>query len=310
MQKVRAPEALRRLKMKNRLRILIPVCLIIGMVLCGRYSFGFADADMRRVVVGADLSEEQINSVYGSFGIQRGEVPELRLTNAEEHAALDGFLDTAVIGTKSMSCVFLELLPQGSGLNISVNNVSWCTPDMYRNAFTTAGITDARMTVAAPFPVSGTAALAGIYKAYEDMTGQKLDAAVKDVGTQELTVTGALANEIGTAESTSIVNDLKKMLGETANMSDDELRVAIRQIAAGYGVTLTESQVQRLMELCRSLEKLDPDSMAEKAGELQSTLEKVSEAKDQVVGFFEKAKQVIDAVKDFFTRVSSLFNGR
>ena len=80
--------------MKNRLRILIPVCMIIGMVLCGRYSFGFADADMRRVVVGADLSEEQINSVYGSFGIQRGEVPELRLTNAEEHAALDGFLDT------------------------------------------------------------------------------------------------------------------------------------------------------------------------------------------------------------------------
>ena len=198
--------------------------------------------------------------------------------------------------------------------------------DMYRNAFTTAGITDARVTVAAPFPVSGTAALAGIYKAYEDMTGQKLDAAVKNVGTQELTVTGSLANEIGTAESTSIVNDLKKMLGETANMSDDELRVAIRQIAAGYGVTLTESQVQRLvdlcrslvtesqvqrlMELCRSLEKLDPDSMAEKAGELQSTLEKVSEAKDQVVGFFEKAKQVIDAVKDFFTRVSSLFNGR
>ena len=181
---------------------------------------------------------------------------------------------------------------------------------MYRNAFTTAGITDARVTVAAPFPVSGTAALAGIYKAYEDMTGQKLDAAVKNVGTQELTVTGSLANEIGTAESTSIVNDLKKMLGETADMSDDELRVAIRQIAAGYGVTLTESQVQRLVDLCRSLEKLDPDSLTEKAGELQSTLEKVSEAKDQVVGFVEKARQVIDAVKDFFARVSSLFNGR
>ena len=81
-------------------------------------------------------------------------------------------------------------MPQGSGLSVTVNNVSWCTPDMYRNAFTTAGITDARITVAAPFPVSGTAALAGIYKAYEDMTGQKLDTAVKDVGTQELTVTG------------------------------------------------------------------------------------------------------------------------
>ena len=101
--------------MKNRQRILMSVCLIIGMILCGRRPPVFADADMRRVVVGADLSEEQINSVYGSFGIQRGEVAELRLTNAEEHATLDGFLDAAIIGTKSMSCVFLELLPGKAG---------------------------------------------------------------------------------------------------------------------------------------------------------------------------------------------------
>ena len=164
--------------MKRGLRTLLSVCLIIFTALYTLNPAAFADADMRRVVVGADLTEEQISAIYGYFGIQRGEVPELRLSNLEEHAALDGFLDAAIIGTKSMSCVFLELLPQGSGLSVSVNNVSWCTPDMYRNAFTTAGITDARVTVAAPFPVSGTAALAGIYKAYEDMTGQKLDTAV------------------------------------------------------------------------------------------------------------------------------------
>lgn len=296
--------------MKKGLRTLLSVCLIIFTVLYTLNPAAFADADMRRVVVGADLTEEQVSAIYGYFGIQRGEVPELRLTNLEEHAALDGFLDPAIIGTKSMSCVFLELLPQGSGLSVSVNNVSWCTPDMYRNAFTTAGITDARVTVAAPFPVSGTAALAGIYKAYEDMTGQKLDTAVKDMGTQELTVTGALANEIGSAASTSIVNELKNMLGQTVNMSDEELRTAIRQIAAGYGAALTDAQVQQLLELCRSLEKLDPDSLTEKVGEIQNTLEKVSEAKDQVVGFVERARQVIDAVKDFFARISSLFDGR
>ena len=68
--------------MKNRLRNLMSVCLIFGMILCGLHSLVFADEDMRRVVVGADLNEEQVNTVYGSFGIQRGEVPELRLTNA------------------------------------------------------------------------------------------------------------------------------------------------------------------------------------------------------------------------------------
>ena len=271
-------------------------------------STAYADADMRRAVVGADLNEDQINAVYQYFGIRRGDVPELRLTNAEEHAVLDGYLDSAVIGTKSMSCVYLELLPQGSGMNVTVQNVSWCTPEMYRNSFITAGITDARITVAAPFPVSGTAALAGIYKAFEDMTGQKLDAVTKDISTQELTVTGELANEIGSEDSASIVGDLKNMLSETVNMTDDELRAAIRKIAYEYGVSLTDSQVQRLLDLSRSLEKLNPDALNKRVEDLQSTLEKVSEAKEQVTGFFDTVKQVINTIKSFFDRVSSLFS--
>ncbi len=297
-------------KMKNnRIHRLLSVLIMISVLFCGLNYDASADADMRRVVVGADLSEDQILAVYSSFGIRRGDVPELRLTNAEEHAVLDGFLDSAIIGTKSMSCVYLELLPQGSGINISVNNVSWCTPEMYRSAFTTAGLTDARITVAAPFPVSGTAALAGIYKAYEDMTGQKLDAEVKDTSTQELTVTGELANEIGSADSTSIVNDLKRMLGDTVGMTDDELRQTIRSIASSYNVTLTEKQVQRLLELCRSLEKLNPDTLSRQADEMQSTLEKVSEAKEQVVGFFQAMRNMIQTIREFFERLSEVFGG-
>ena len=87
----------------------------------------------------------------------------------------------------------------------------------------TAGITDARVVVAAPFEVSGTAALTGVYKAYEDLTGKKLDDLAKAVSTQELTITGELANEIGEMDSTSIVNDLKMMLDETAQMTDEEI---------------------------------------------------------------------------------------
>ncbi|MBQ9662427.1 MAG: DUF1002 domain-containing protein [Oscillospiraceae bacterium] len=280
-------------------------------LLCGLCSPGaFADAEMRRVVVGADLTEEQIASVYTEYGIRRGDVPELRLTNAEEHAALDGYVDAAIIGTRSMSCVYLELLGQGSGMNVTVKNISWCTPEMYINALSTAGITDARIAVVAPFAVSGTAALAGIYKAYEDMTGQKLDAVAKDVSTQELTITGELANEIGSADSTSIVNDLKLMLNETVNMSDEELRSTIRRIAGTYHVTLTETQVQQLVDLCRSLEKLDAGTLTQRVEDIQSTLEKVSEAKDQVVGFFQTIRNAFAAVKDFFDRLSSLFGGR
>ena len=281
-----------------------------SLISCASVTCASADADMRRAVIGADLNEDQINTVYQSLGIQRGDVPELRLTNADEHAVLDGYVDTAVIGTKSMSCVYLELLPQGSGISITVQNVSWCTPEMYRNAFLTAGITDARIMVAAPFPVSGTAALAGIYKAYEDMTGVKLDAAVKDASTQELTVTGELARIIGSSESTSIVNELKNRLNETANMTDEELSALIRQVAAQYGVNLSDSQVQQLLDLCRSMEHLDRETLTQKVEDLQGTFEKMADAKDQVAGFLDQMKELFAAVREFFDKVSSIFGGR
>lgn len=44
---------------------------------------------------------------------------------------------------------------------------------MYKNALTTAGITDADIIVAGPKPISGTAALVGIFEAYEAMTGKQ-----------------------------------------------------------------------------------------------------------------------------------------
>ena len=295
--------------MKKGLRTLLSVCLIIFTVLYTLNPAAFADADMRRVVVGADLTEEQVSAIYGYFGIQRGEVPELRLSNLEEHAALDGFLDAAIIGTKSMSCVFLELLPQGSGLSVSVNNVSWCTPDMYRNAFTTAGITDARVTVAAPFPVSGTAALAGIYKAYEDMAGQNLDEGAKDAGTQEMTVTGELAEEIGAKDSAGIISELKSMLNETPNMTDEEIRETIRDIAARHKVRLTDAQVEQLLDLSRTLEKLDPDALKKRVESVRETIEKVEETKDQVVGFTDSIKQLISTLEEFMNKINSLVGG-
>ena len=182
-----------------------------------------ADAEMRRTVIGADLDEAQIETVYRSFGIERGTVPELRLTNAEERAALAGSLDEAVIGTRAISCVYFELLPEGSGLLVRTENISFCTAEMYRNSLRTAGINDAKLIVAAPFSVSGTAAMAGVYKAYEDMTGETLNTEAKTAGTQELTITGELADELGSDDSAqSIIGELKAMLSETAGMTDDE----------------------------------------------------------------------------------------
>ena len=191
-------------------------------------------------------------------------------------------------------------------MDVTTSNITWCTAEMYISALATAGVTDAKVVVAAPFEVSGTAALTGVYKAYEDMTGKKLDDLAKLVSTQELTITGELANEIGSMDSTAIVNDLKLMLTETQNMSDEEIKQQIVQIAGRYNVSLTDKQIQQLISLCRSLEGLDTESLRARVEEVQSTLQKVSDAKTRVVGFVEQVKKVVTSIKSFFEKIGDI----
>ncbi len=287
--------------MKKLITILLIIVMAVGMIVPA-----YAENIQSRAVIGADLTDDQIAAVYNAFGIKRGDAIELRVTNGEERQWLQGYVDESLIGTRSISCVYVELLPEGSGMDVTTSNITWCTGEMYISALATAGITDARIIVASPFEVSGTAALTGVYKAYEDMTGKKLDDLAKLVSTQELTITGELANEIGSMDSTSIVNDLKLMLDETQKMTDDEIRAEIIDIAGRYNISLTNTQIQQLIDLCRSLEGLDADSLKARVEEVQGTLQKVSDAKTKVVGFVETVKKVVTSVSSFFDRIKDI----
>lgn len=281
--------------------------LLIAVVLLVSASVAVWADGGSRVVLGADLTEEQIATVYRLFGIERGSVEELTVTNAEERSYLKGFVDDKVIGKYAISCVYVELLEEGKGLSVETYNVTWCTSEMYKNALATAGVRDAKIIVAAPFEVSGTAALTGIYKAYEHITGDTLDETAKAVGTQELTITGELAEEIGNLDATEIVTGLKEVLGETVKMSDEEIRREIVRIAGEYNVTLSDRQIQQLIDLCRSLEGLDAESLRERVVEAQETIKKIGEAKDKAVGFYEKLSQFFSSASDFFSQVKALF---
>lgn len=291
--------------MKKIISFMLAVLILVSAGV-GAYAEGSNEPNQSRAVIGADLTDDQVTSVYGLFGVKRGDVIELSVTNAEEREYLEGYVDDAIIGTRSISCVYVELLPENSGMDVTTSNITWCSAEMYISALATAGVTDARIVVAAPFEVSGTAALTGVYKAYEDMTGKKLDDIAKLVSTQELTITGELANEIGSMDSTSIVNDLKLMLDETVNMTDEEIRQQIVQIAARYNVTLTDKQISQLISLCRSLEGLDSDQLKARVEEVQNTLQKVSNAKTQVVGFVQSVKKVVTSIKGFFEKIGDI----
>ena len=281
--------------MKKLISVLLVCCLLIGAVPALA-----VDAGEARAVIGANLSDEQIADVYANFGVKRGEVKELRVTNEDERKYLEGYVDESVIGTNSISCVYIEVLEEGEGLDVTTSNINWCTAQMYVSALATAGITDAKIIVAAPFEVSGTAALTGVYLAYEDITGKELDEAAKLVSTQELTLTAELAEQIGSYDSVEIVNELKLLLAETKNMTDEQLKAEIISIASDLGVTLTDTQINQLISLCRSLEKLDPDQLKEKVESVQNTIAKLGQAKEKVSSFIEGVKNVWNSVVNFF----------
>ncbi|MGI5978510.1 MAG: DUF1002 domain-containing protein [Oscillospiraceae bacterium] len=288
--------------MKKLISFVLTAAMLFGMTTAFAIDEGEA-----RTVIGADISEAQKASVYKTFGIEPGDVKELTVTNAEEREYLDGVVDTSLIGTHSISCIYIKILAAGKGLDVSTSNISWCTKEMYRNALATAGIDDAKVIVTSPIQgISGTAALTGVYKAYEDITGTKLDTVAKQAGTQELVTTAELADEIGSADAVMIVNELKGILSETKKMSDDELRAEIRKIADDNNVALSDEEIDSLISLTRQLEKLDPEQLKAKVEEFQSMARKFAGAKDKISKFAASFGEFVQSVGSF---LSDLFGG-
>lgn len=261
---------------------------------------GTGESGESLVTMGADLNDEQRAKVYADFGIAEGSVPEIKVTNAEERAYLEGLVSEKKIGNAALSCLYITLLPEGEGLDITVKNINYCTEQMYINALQTAGIRDARVIISAPKTVSGTGALTGAYKAYETLTGKSLSDLAKSVGAEELVLTGELAEYIGSDEAAAIIRELKGILDQTQSMTDDEVRTEIRNIAQMYSVSVTDAQVDQVLALCRKFEGLDTDELQKQLTTLATTVQKAAEVK-------ETASKVIGNVKNFFVSVGNFF---
>lgn len=254
-----------------------------------------------RVVMGADLDEEQRAQIYRDFSLAEGDIKELTITNQEERAYLEGIAPEDKIGNLALSCVYIRTLEENSGLTITLHNINWCSENMYRNVLVTAGITDASVMISAPYPVSGTAALSGIYKAYEDVTGEKLDESAKKAAANELFITGALAETIGSTDATLLVNELKGILDQTQNMTDDEVHKEIHNLAKSLGIQVTDSQIEQLVGLCRELEGLDTQQLQEHLESIAGTVDSAQKTN----AFFSALEKNI---QNFFTNIGTFFS--
>ncbi|MCR5611881.1 MAG: DUF1002 domain-containing protein [Clostridiales bacterium] len=253
-----------------------------------------------RIVLGADLTDEQKQQAIEYFGVTDGTVPVLTVTNRDERQYFEGKLPDEKLGHVALSSIYMVGRPEGSGLHIETFNINYVTAEMYENALISAGITDAQIKIWAPRPLSGTAALTGIYKAYEDMTGRILDAAAKDLGIEELIATGELAEYLGSEDALNIIRDLKKILDETKNMSDEDVMTRIHEIAAEYNATLTDEQSKQVFTLARMFEGLSPE-------EIQQRLVNMANAAKKAQSFGETVQSIITSIGEFFKTIGDFF---
>ncbi len=157
----------------------------------------YADAvEKPYLALGDDLKMGEKQTVLSLLGVKEKNLDDYELvtiTNEDEHDYLDNYLSPSISGSRALSSVLIEKKSEGNGIHVTTKNITYCTEGMYENALATAGITDADVVVAGPFQITGTAALVGAMKAYEDMTGEENDDSAKDTATNELVVTGQIA---------------------------------------------------------------------------------------------------------------------
>ena len=264
--------------------------------------------DKPYLALGADLSDDQKNIVLSLMGIDPANLANYNVTyvtNAQEHQYLDSYVDSSKIGSKSWSSVVIAKRKKGNGLNISTNNITYCTVGMYKNALTTAGITDADIIVAGPKPISGTAALVGIFEAYEAMTGEAVQDNVVDAALNELVVTGELEASIQgltDQEVEEFIAYIKSLIAEKGLTDEKSINEAIDEACDKYGVTLSDDERQKIVDLLLKITSLgiDLSGLVDYAASLYNSFKNGGSSSGIIASIGNFFGNIFSAIGEFF----------
>lgn len=261
--------------------------------------------------LGADLKEEEKAIVLDLLGLSDTDLSGydvITITNEDEHNYLGEYLAANVIGSRALSSVLVEKQEAGHGVVVTTKNISYCTTGMYRNALLTAGITDAEIIVAGPFSITGTAALVGAMKAYEVMTGEPISQESMDAATNELVVTGEIAENTGDSQKVEeLIALVKQAVLENNLATKDDIRDAINEASRSLEINLSDEDIEKIVSLMDKINDLDLDieSLKNQAKELYDKLADIeidteglsSTIGEKLAGFFEA---IVNFIKGLF----------
>ncbi|MCD7763851.1 MAG: DUF1002 domain-containing protein [Lachnospiraceae bacterium] len=232
-----------------------------------------AFADSTKVVtLGANLSDEQKTMILKYFGLEgESNYETLTITNDDEREHLGSYIPLEQIGTRTYSCALVNPTTSG-GIQVKTANLTYVTSNMIASTLSTAGVVNCEVLAAAPFAVSGTGALTGILMAYETASGETLDETKKETATQELVTTTSVAESVGQAEATQIINETKIQVIEGDVVDTGDIEVIVDSVAEEEELTLSEEDRALIVELLEQIAAQDYDYE-----EMQETLERVEQ---------------------------------
>ena len=275
--------------------------ILISIFIFSCVAFADQETNDAVVVLGNNLTGEQRKKMLNYFGVDQN-IKIIDVTNEEEREYLGKYIDEKLLGTRAISSVYVEKLPEGEGITVQSSNITWVTNDMYRNALITAGIKDAKIIVSSPFEVSGTAALTGVIKAFEDITGEEITEKEKQTASEEIAKTATLGSKIGQEEAEELITNIKMYVVKNDIKSKGSIKKVAEEMSEDLGIELTKEQMNEIVSLMKHISKLDLD-IDQIKGQLKDISGKIDKITEQNIEIKSMLGNILDAIVKFFSKL-------
>ncbi|MBM7615329.1 DUF1002 domain-containing protein [Alkaliphilus hydrothermalis] len=292
--------------MKFRLKRSLIILSIMLTLMAGSLVYGQGE---RVVTLGNDLDQNQRSQMLKIFGVEEKDVKILVVTNEEERNYLKGIAAENQIGSRSISSAYVEDLEKGEGIKVETYNINWVTAEMYQNALVTAGVTNARVIAAAPFNVSGTAALTGILKAFEEVRGANISEEQKKIANEEMVKTGELGEEIGREKAPLLIKQIKEEIIDRGIKDPEEIKKIVIEIAGRLDINLNVEQIEEITRLMQEITKLNLNTevIRQQLKGIGERIGEISQQNEEVKGILER---ILDAIRQFFESLLGMLTNK
>ena len=276
----------------------------------------------------ANNDEESINEKYGLPVVVYGEA--LSASQKEEVRKLLNVSDTNMVkeitvtgedlvtyikgdrNANMYSSAKIVRKDPGEGLvikQVTPENITEVTNEMYANALLTAGIQDAIVYVASPVKVSGHSALVGIYKAYDEGKGTELNKDRTEVANEELNLATNLAKKDGLDQDkvSELLTEIKKEIAVQNPATKADIEKIIDDKLKNLGISLNAQDRQLLIDLFDKMRNLNINFDNVKS-QLDNLTQNIQQRIDQAIGDRDFIQKVADFFKKLIDSLKSIFS--